>query len=178
MAQDSKKPARNAAAKRRDYVARKALANLLAGVVCYITLGFVLLAALIGLPLAFLLIVFCVSNGAQALPANFLVGVLAFAVLCGLAFVSNRLYESLDQKARFIPYVPPVREQIAALPADEVLLRGCDRPHSRSGELLRAALDRNEARPGELLRGCFAQSGKLCGPIGRSSDSIGKEADG
>ena len=50
--------------------------------------------------------------------------------------------------------VPPVREQIAiaALPADEVLLRGSDQPTAEPGELLRAAHEGMETPADQLLR--------------------------
>ena len=50
-----------------------------------------------------------------------------------------------------IPYVPPVEEQIAALPA-AVLLRGSDEPTATPGELLRAAREATATDTDELLR--------------------------
>ena len=51
-----------------------------------------------------------------------------------------------------IPYVPPVAEQTAALPAEDILLRGSDRPAANPAELLRAAHAGMAGPAGELLR--------------------------
>lgn len=70
-------------------------------------------------------------------------------ILGVVAFVGCR-------KAKFrgdrVAYVPPVREQIAVLPADEVLLRGSDHPAAAPEELLRAAQQVTETASEELLR--------------------------
>ena len=49
-------------------------------------------------------------------------------------------------------YVPPIREQIADLRADEILLRGSDQPAALPVELLRAAREGAETEAEELLR--------------------------
>ena len=51
-----------------------------------------------------------------------------------------------------LPYVPPVAEQIADLPAEDILVRGSNQPAAASGELLRAAREGAEAEAEELLR--------------------------
>lgn len=50
-----------------------------------------------------------------------------------------------------IPYVPPIHDQIAALPAEEVLLRGSQASPAPQEELLRPA-GKVETRAEELLR--------------------------
>lgn len=54
--------------------------------------------------------------------------------------------------AKAIPYVPPVAEQLAALPAEDILVRGSDQPPAAPGELLRAASGTEETKAAELVR--------------------------
>jgi hypothetical protein len=49
-------------------------------------------------------------------------------------------------------YVPPVLEQVAALPAEAVLMRGSEEPTAAPEELLRAAREGAESEAAELLR--------------------------
>ena len=51
-----------------------------------------------------------------------------------------------------IPYVPPVAEQIAALPVADVRVRGSDQPAATPEELLRAAQAGTAEPAEELLR--------------------------
>ena len=64
-------------------------------------------------------------------------------------------FAALDVFARRLPtisYVPPVSDQIAALPAEETLLRGSDEPAAGPGELLRAAQSGTLQPSKDLLR--------------------------
>jgi hypothetical protein len=54
--------------------------------------------------------------------------------------------------ANSLRYVPPVAEQLAALPADEVLLRSSEQPAAAADELLRAAQEGSVTEAVELLR--------------------------
>jgi hypothetical protein len=74
------------------------------------------------------------------------------AVLAAIAFVSFRSWRRSKHEAETIAYVPPVREQIAALPAEEILVRGSDQPAATPDELLRPARERAETGAEELLR--------------------------
>jgi hypothetical protein len=49
-------------------------------------------------------------------------------------------------------YVPPVSQQVAALPDEEVLVRGSEQPSTTSDELLRAAQAGAQTQAEELLR--------------------------
>ncbi len=69
-----------------------------------------------------------------------------------VAIVCRFLWSHCARKARALVYVPPVAEQIAALPAKEILVRGSGRPGSASAELLRAARAGAEAEAATLLR--------------------------
>jgi hypothetical protein len=75
--------------------------------------------------------------------------IIVFGFLAWIAAKPSGL-SSLD--ATSIPYVPPVNQQIAALPADAVLVRGSDEPPTSSDELLRAAREGADAEAAELLR--------------------------
>jgi hypothetical protein len=79
-------------------------------------------------------------------------GLFALAFLGVPTFLFAWLWRSSAKAAKAIPYVPPVREQIAALPADEVLLRGSDPPVARPDELLRAARQGTQTGAEELMR--------------------------
>jgi hypothetical protein len=74
------------------------------------------------------------------------------------------------KEMRKTAYVPPVAEQLAALPADKVFLRGSDQPTATPDELLRAAQARTEVDEESLLRpseprkrpSSFALKGQIC----------------
>ena len=72
--------------------------------------------------------------------------------LCIVGLSSIFLSYSSARRLKTIPYVPPVAEQIAALPAGQLLLRGSDQPAAASGELVRASSYTKENRASELLR--------------------------
>jgi len=59
-----------------------------------------------------------------------------------------------------LSYVPPVAEQIAALSADEILLRGSDEPAIGPEELLRAARAGTAEQAEELLRADVQVNGR------------------
>ena len=152
MNQAHRGPITDGAKKRQDYLRRKAAANTLAYAAGFATLCFVALAVVLGIPLALLLVGQVVTGGFARFVVNYLVGLLLLAVLAGMSLLGNRVYESLDQKARFIPYVPPVQDQIARLPANETLLRGSEQPAAPHTHLLRAARHGAALSPTELLR--------------------------
>lgn len=72
-----------------------------------------------------------------------------------MAFQTRRFYRYLQQSRQdeeALLYVAPVRDQvIAALPADEVLLRGSDQPVAKPDALVRAAHEVKETSSEELL---------------------------
>ena len=80
-----------------------------------------------------------------------LVGALAFGTV---SLITAWLAKMCVTVAKGVPcpaYVPPVREQIHSLPADEILLRGSDQPAAVPGELLRAAHEGTDATAAEEL---------------------------
>lgn len=138
--------------KRRDYLFRKARANTLAYGVGCATVCLTLFAAAIGIPLLFFTVGVAVYGGDGRLATVVFGLFVLLALVSGAAYCGSRLYQQCDRNARFIPYVPPVREQIADLPADEVLLRGADLPTAAVGELLRPAREGEVTASEELLR--------------------------
>ena len=69
----------------------------------------------------------------------FVTSILSLVLYSVLMFFEIRLFAQAHRKAQAITYVPPIREQIATLPADAVLLRGSDEPVTPPYELLRSA---------------------------------------
>lgn len=141
----------DAGRKRRTYIWKKTAANTLAALGGRAACCFTLLAVFIGIPLLFSFVALFVSVGTMDMftAVLFLVGLLISA---GLALLGSRMYECFDRKARFLRYVAPVREQIAVLPADEILLRGSDHRIALPNELLRAAHKGTAVPCDDLLR--------------------------
>ena len=92
-----------------------------------------------------------VSSAAGALEPRSLLPLLAPA-LSGLgAILALEAVQYAEARANGLPHVPPIRAEIAPLPAEQVLVRGASQP-VRAESLLRAA-PAGCARPGaELLR--------------------------
>lgn len=67
----------------------------------------------------------------------------------------------VNRKFEALPCVPPVREQLAVLPADEVLLRGSEMSAAAAAELLRAAHNADNSSDDGLLRAAHAGSPEL-----------------
>ena len=74
------------------------------------------------------------------------------ALTSAAAVYVSRISSASFKEARTLTYVPPVREKIADLPDDEILLRGTDRPVAAPGDLLRAAREGSETGSEVLLR--------------------------
>ena len=78
--------------------------------------------------------------------------VLALVPLVALISCSFSVCHGNVRAIKRIEYVPPVAEQLAALPAADVLLRGSDQPAAAPDELLRPAHEGMETDAEELLR--------------------------
>ena len=142
----------DAAKKRREYLRKKAL--------MLSTLWTARILCVVGVLLAGLMVV-CILVYQNYIPYGLynkhvrsleegLLGtvlVLLVSVAAGLVFY----FVGRDQSVR-VRELPPVDQQITALPADVVLLRCSDRPAVASDELLRAARDGAEVDAEELLR--------------------------
>ena len=78
---------------------------------------------------------------------------LVAALLIGsIGYLGFQLIRTANKMTDDNLYVPTVRDQIAYLPAGEVLLRGSDQPAATSSELLRAAHEGTRTDAEELLR--------------------------
>lgn len=136
MRETHNEPSEGAVKKRWEYVRKKAtviIPALVAGALAIALLGFVLKLAL--------------QRGTMT---DFQFGVFMLAILlmvpCAVVIILS------EKEALSIPYVPPVAEQVAALPAEEILVRGADPPVAMPEELLRAAQIGPTEPPDELLR--------------------------
>jgi hypothetical protein len=74
------------------------------------------------------------------------------AVIVAITVVCVRQCYSALKDASAVLYVPPVAEQLAALPAEEILVRGSDQPAASPDELVRASASTEETPTSELLR--------------------------
>jgi len=81
----------------------------------------------------------------------------AFAAVATLVISGGfgwRMFRATIDSVSRMPYVPPVREQVAALAAESVLVRGSIAPIGAEEDLLRAGACTEQWRPNELLRRC------------------------
>jgi hypothetical protein len=136
-------PVKDAAKNRRQYLWRKAGADALicVGLVLFLVFGFLTLA--VGAMTA----VSALLN-----PAIAVLGLVATAIPGSIAYLAGRTILNTHNRSMDIPYVPPLAEQLAALPAEDILLRGADQPTATPDELLRAVREGTETESGELLR--------------------------
>ncbi len=70
-----------------------------------------------------------------------------------IAYIGWRSVRRKVAEIAAMPYVPPGHEQIAALPAEEVLVRGSDAPVAGSEELVKAVVAGKDEDNAGLLRG-------------------------
>jgi len=137
--QDKKEPLANLSKERRGYL----IANTLYK---YSIVGYGLVSGMTGL-LAIVLV------GALFIPNSRKLPLIVTSLICGaLSTACVRLCKHCVNSVRALPYVPPVAEQVAKLPADAVLVRGSDRPSATPEELLRVASESNSRAGEELLR--------------------------
>jgi hypothetical protein len=144
------------AKKRRDYLSKKS-----GGLSFAYLLGFCAAAAGLITPLAFLgaMLYDNCMEGEDGVPAPTGIDKLTdeYPMLVPAAFgvfaLGGGLLSSFTfKKTKSLPYVPPVDEQIAALRAEEILLRASDEPSATPDELLRAASSAIAEPAEELLR--------------------------
>jgi len=88
-------------------------------------------------------------------PAWLLAAAIGAVLTWWSARMAARYYRFLVEARRELaelPVVPPVRAQVAQLPAEEVLLRGSEAGAAQQGELLRAASEAPDTPQEDLLR--------------------------
>ena len=91
-------------------------------------------------------------DGAFPAIAAFVVCLLMLVFFASITFFCIWMVSVAADDSRSRAYVPPVREQIAALPAEEVLLRGADQPVAATEDLVRPVQAVMETDADELLR--------------------------
>jgi len=129
--------------KRIHYIFRKLTANTLT--VTAIVLGALAFAAVL---LGTILCAIFITE--QSLISPMLLLPLMIAVPALVILKVMEVCNAQAQKARAIAYVPPVREQVARLPSEDVLVRASDQPVDHQ-ELLRGATAQPAAEADELL---------------------------
>ena len=142
-------PREDAAKKRREYLAKLAIAQANGSFALLLMILFMVAGLWFSLELA--LSLFREKPSGQFLFA---------AIVCVGATTNGWMkHQEYTKRAKSLPYVPPVAEQLANLPADEVLLRGSDQPSAAPDELLRAAHEGTDTPADQLLRADQAPTG-------------------
>lgn len=156
-----KEPARDLAKKRQEYV-RKKVVTLSA---LWTARAMVLSAILCGILMSLSLVVYLNyiphhlwNENAPDFQRNLLIEMVLVISCPGIAALCFFVGKDQSKKEKEIEYVPPVREQIAALRAHEILLRGADEPDTTPDELLRAAQAGMAEPAEELLRANVVQA--------------------
>ena len=142
MNQTNTERGKDAAGNRREYVWKMTKAIAVGVVGSAIVITFVILA--IG-----------IATGSQHISDVNALRMVGF-IVAGL--IGGWLCVVSENRRLAIPHVPPVREQIAALSADQILVRSSDEPSATPEELLRAAHTGLVEQAEELLRAEEAQS--------------------
>ena len=133
-----REPVTDAAKRRREYLLRRARAQVCLNIFTSLS-ALLWVPALFGFLVTLILLVRATVPGYSGSSLSAAIW-FVFTVLCGgAAYLCIRVADSARHKARTLEYVPPVVEQIAALPARNVLLRGSEAPAVAAGELLTAA---------------------------------------
>lgn len=81
-----------------------------------------------------------------------IVGLVLALFLGGMAYLGFHCIGNANKMADDNLYVPPIREQIANLPSNQILLRGSEQPAALPGELMRAVHAGDSNSEEELLR--------------------------
>ena len=134
--------AKDGARKRREYLLKKAMSKT------FVAVGVAIITAVALGWMQWLVL----SKRPISLPDDIPATLFWFFVPAMILFLAVWLCVASVQRVQSHRYVPPVHEQISALPADEVLLRGSDVPAAAPTELLRAAREVTAESPEELLR--------------------------
>lgn len=143
MSETSKERVKDAAKKRRDYLQTILRLQLSAGV----ALSFAVVSALLSAYSLFLVFLLWSRGNPVGISYAFCLAIFLFIALGGWTVRQRNA-----SHAKALPYVPPVREQLAALPAEAILVRGSDEPPTAPEEMLRAAHPGAAAPEQELLR--------------------------
>lgn len=135
------------ARKRRKYLLARAAVGAMgcSGVGIVIGFGFLTLVCALSIPFVLVLLQLCG-------PAVLVLCIASTAVNGALTLLGIRAVREANQRAAEMSYIPPIREQIAALPDEGILLRGSDQPAAVPEELLRPADSGSHTADENLLR--------------------------
>ena len=133
--------------RRRQYLLAKAEAGAMTFVGCLVAVACVGVLSAVIFELA--VTVAFMRGAASSLVVP---GILSLASIGTGAVIAGEFWRSSVRRSRAIPYVPPVAAQIAALPADEVLVRASGQPPALPAEMLRPVRGESETTADELLR--------------------------
>ena len=152
--QTHKQTMKDRAKKRQEYLEKVTIANMAASVGCLLLVVCLLicLSTVIG-------VVAAIAEHFSDDPSPYLIDHVQVVIeltplvlfFCGAAVGAWSLVRKMG-KTEPIPYVPPVEEQLSDIDADEVLLRGSDKPTATADELLRAARLNVVTPTDEMLR--------------------------
>jgi hypothetical protein len=151
MRKERSKPMDDPAKKRQQYVRKKVTAGTLALLFGCLAVGGGLFAAWF----AYVLVTWeehPEHTGYGLHPDLLVSGFPLWAVPTAVALFGWWHSYASVKEVRLLPYVPPVAEQIDALPVDQVLVRGSEQPAASPAELVRASLPTEQTAPEELLR--------------------------
>ena len=148
-------PVNDIAKKRREYLRKVSVATAAVGTAGILSIAGILIAAIMWLGIYVFLNYYAMGHfrpSRSSADTKVQAGILLVLSSLAVGLISGLICRDQLRKKQEIEYVPPVAEQIAALPAEEILLRGSDQPAATSGELLRATHSATETAPEELLR--------------------------
>jgi len=139
------------AKKRRENLMKKSRANTMLCVGFILLLLFGVSTLFFGMATLYSLQSLTMSISSPLTAIISAIGMTAFC--CPLAyFFGIRIMKKAGNDMAELRYVPPVRDQLAALPAEEILVRGSGQPAATPEELLRAARAGTADAREELLR--------------------------
>jgi hypothetical protein len=156
----NREPMEDAATKRRKYLLARAGTSTLGCTGAFLACGFAVLTAIGAVAILMSIL------GLGYFPLAFTFSIVATAVSGIITSRSIQAVRNADQKAAQISYVPPVREQVANLPVEEVLLRGSHQPPASAEELVRAATFNLAIPETGLLRAADSESERTEQPVG------------
>lgn len=149
MSNQTRREPEDLAKKRRKYLAKTTAVKttLAVGVVITILFGYLFALVLLGSAMA------CVQALTMGSATQYWWILLVALALSGAPMSFGMwLWRSSSKQMRSLAHVPPVAEQIATLPDEEILVRGSDEPAATADELLRAAQAGTVQPAKELLR--------------------------
>lgn len=141
---------------RREYVAQTAGAHIR----MMLGVGMMIVCGILGLLNLFVTLVLLIGILVPSVRGLIAISLYSTMIFVCLSAFGCYIAMSADRKLSSVPYVPPVSEQLAALPAEEILLRGSQASPASPQELLRPA-GKQETPAEELLRAGYDEHNAL-----------------